>query len=101
MTVNAIIDASWGNGSDAPGWNWQDLQQAFATALWAVMQAVGNSQNYQNYSYTAISGGNTGRVACLDPQFLDWGHYIPAAIRITAYDNDTGGAQVGRSHGHI
>jgi hypothetical protein len=95
VTVNAITTASWSNGSDATAWHWQDLQQAFATALWAVMQHAGNSQNYPNYRYTAIPWGKTGRVACRDPKFLYWGHHIPAAIRITAYDNDNDGAQVG------
>jgi len=96
VTVKAITTASWSNGSDATAWHWQDLQDGFATALWAVMLHAGNSQNYPNYSYTAFPWGKTGRVACRDPKFLDWGHHIPAAIQITAYDNDNDGAQVGQ-----
>ncbi len=92
VTVNATITATnWGNGpSSGPSWNWQDLQQAFATALGAVMQAVSNPTAYENYSYTEVPVGKTGRVTCMDPKFLDWGHYIPAAIYITAHDNNTG-----------
>ena len=61
------------------------MQQAFATALDAVMKAVANPTQYANYSYTEFPEGDV--VVCLDPQFLDWGHYIPASIRITAYNN--------------
>jgi hypothetical protein len=83
VTVNAHIEANWGSG---PGWNWPDLQQAFATTLWTVMQAMGNPTAYQNYSYTEFPAGDT--VVCEDPQFLDWGHYIPKAIQITARNGD-------------
>ena len=90
VTVNATIHANWGSG---PSWNWWDLQDAFASTLWAVMQAVSNPTGYENYSYTEFTGGNPfgeGGVVCVDPQFLDWGHYIPAEIQITAQDNNTG-----------
>jgi hypothetical protein len=92
VTVNAnIVAINWGSGpSSGPSWNWQDLQQAFATALGAVMQHVASQTAYANYSYTEVPWGKTGRVACKDPKFLDWGHYIPAAIKITAHDNNTG-----------
>jgi hypothetical protein len=85
VTVNVRIDATWDSG---PGWNGQDLRDAFAGALWAVMQGVGTS--YENYSYTELPAINGDAVLCVDPQFLDWGHHIPAAIRITAHDNNTG-----------
>ena len=86
VTVNANIDATWEGGSNSVGsWTWQDLQQAFATALGTVMQTVANPTSYENYSYTEYPAGDT--VVCLDPQFLDWGHYIPPKIIITAYNN--------------
>ena len=92
VTVNAnIVAINWGSGpSSGPSWNWRDLQQAFATALGAVMQHVANQTAYANYTYTEDPWGKTGRVTCRDPKFLDWGHYIPAAIKITAHDNNTG-----------
>ena len=57
VTVNAIITASWSNGSDATAWHWQDLQNAFATALWAVMQAAGNSQITRTTGIRKFPGG--------------------------------------------
>jgi hypothetical protein len=90
VTVNAKIVATWGNGpAKGPSWNWQDLQQAFATALDAVMKAVANPTAYENYSQTAVAAGDT--VVCVgDMTFLDWGHYIPQEILITAHNNNTG-----------
>ncbi len=91
VTVNATIEANW-DPNGGPGWTWQDLRAGFATALGAVMQAVANPTAYENYSYTELPTGDG--VLCVDPQFLDWGHYIPAGIQITAYDNDNDGAQI-------
>ena len=92
MTVTATIDANWSSGL---GWTSSQLQDAFAGALLAVVQAVGNKTAYQNYSYTEVPaiGGDT--VVCLDPQPLDSGHYIPPEIQITAYDNS------GNQHGQV
>ena len=90
VTVNAHIEATWDSG---PDWNWWDLRDAFASTLWAVMQAVSNPTGYENYSYTelpSVGPFGDGAVVCVDPQFLDWGHYIPAEILITAHDNNTG-----------
>ena len=64
VTVNATIEANW-DPNGGPSWTWQDLQQAFATALEAVMQDVANQTAYQNYSYTAVATGDT--VLCVDP----------------------------------
>ena len=90
VTVNATIEATWGNGpAKGPSWNWQDLQQAFATALDAVMQHVANQTAYQNYSQPSVADGNT--LLCIgDMTFVDWGHYIPPEILITAHNNNTG-----------
>ena len=41
------------------------------------------------------------RDICVDPQFLDWGHYIPPEIQITAYNNapeNTADRHKSRSH---
>jgi hypothetical protein len=92
VTVNATITASW-NGDLDGTWTWQDLQAGFASALLAAMQAA--SKPYANYSYTEVPIGKTGEVACMDPQFLDWGHYIPAKIRVTA-NNNSDSSQVGQ-----
>ena len=100
VTVNATIDANWGSGPQVPAGTGRDLQDAFASALWAVMQAVGNKTAYENYSYTEDPATTEMRVVCVDPQLLDWGHYIPAEIEITAYDNNTGDQQA-KSRSHI
>ena len=91
VTVNASITGNWTGG---PSWTSSQLQDAFAGALLAVLQAVGNKTAYQNYSYTEFSTGDG--VVCLDPQPTDWGHYIPPEIQITAYDNDNSSAQIGQ-----
>ena len=86
MTVTATITANWNSGSNSVGsWTWQDLQAGFAAALGAAMQTV--SMAYQNYSYTLAFGGIDAPDICADPQPSDWGHYIPAGIEITAYNN--------------
>ncbi len=77
VTVTASIEADWGSG---PGWDWWDLRDAFASTLWAVMQAVANPTGYENYSYTelpSVGPFGDGADVCVDPQLLDWGHYIP------------------------
>jgi hypothetical protein len=86
VTVNAHIEANWGSG---PGWNWQDLRNGFASTLWGVMQAVSNPTGYENYTATPIPN-SAGLPMCGPAEFLDWGHYIPARIQITARDNSTG-----------
>lgn len=89
VTVNAKIDANFNGGSNSVGsFTWQDLRQAFASALDAAMKTATNPTAYQNYSYTEFPEGDT--VVCLDPQPSTLGHYIPAAIRITAYNNAPG-----------
>lgn len=86
VTVNAHITANWSGGSNSVGsWTWQDLQQAFASALGTAMQHASNPTAYQNYSYTELATGEGA--LCVDPQPTDWGQYIPAAIQITAYNN--------------
>ena len=88
MTVNATINANWNSGSNSVGsWTWQDLQAGFAAALGAAMQKLSNPTAYQNYSYTLAFGGIDAPDICVDPQPSDWGHYIPAGIEITAYNN--------------
>ena len=91
VTVNAHITANWDSG---PSWTLSQLQDAFAGALGAVMQAVSNPTAYQNYSYTQAFGGIDAPDICVDPQPSTLGHYIPPGIQITAYDN--GGAQIGQ-----
>jgi hypothetical protein len=49
---------------------------------------------YEDYSYTPYPIGDYV-VECVDPQFLDWGHYIPQKILITAYKNDGSGDSIG------
>ena len=90
VTVNVTGNANWGFGG--LGWTSSQLQQAFAGALQAVMQAFATKTAYQNYSYTEFPDGDI--VVCLDPQPLDQGYYIPPELQITAYDN--GGAQIGQ-----
>ena len=94
VTVNAKIDANFAGGSNRVGsWTWQDLQQAFAVALGAAMQTASKPTAYQNYSYTevpVVDPFGSGGVTCVDPQPLDSGYYIPAAIRISAYNNAPG-----------
>ncbi len=90
MTVNASITANWAP-SGGPGWSWQGLRDAFAAALGAAMTAASNPTKYANYSYTEFPEGDT--VVCVDPQFLDWGYYIPPGFQITAYNKD--GLQAG------
>jgi len=91
VTVNAHIEADWGSG---PGWNWWDLQDAFASTLWAVMQAVSNPTGYENYSRDMVVD-DVAPVICEPGEFVDWGHYIPAQIIIHAHDNVTGGNDAG------
>ncbi len=88
VTVTAQIDANWSGGSNSVGsWTWQDLRQAFADAVGAAMQKLSDPTAYQNYSYTLAFGGIDAPDICVDPQPSDWGHYIPAGIEITAYNN--------------
>lgn len=77
VTVNASITATWTS---------LQLQDAFAGALWAVMQHVANKTAYENYSEMEFSKG------CGPQKFVDWGHHIPPEILITARDNS--GAQI-------
>ena len=50
VTVNAKIKATWSSGPvSGPSWNWWDERDAFASALWAVMQAASNP-GYEIYS---------------------------------------------------
>jgi len=94
VTVHANIDADFNGGSNSVGsWTWQDLRQAFATAVGAAMQTASKPTAYQNYSYTAVpvvDPFGSGGVTCVDPQLADSGYYIPAAIRVTAYNNAPG-----------
>ena len=86
VNVKAHITADWSGGSNSVGsWTWQDLQQAFASALEAAMQKASSPTAYQNYSYTELATGEGA--LCVDPQPLDKGYYIPAAIQITAFNN--------------
>lgn len=90
VTVNANIDASFVGGSNSVGsWTWQDLQAAFASAVRAAMQTASKPTHYQNYSYTevpVVDPFGSGGVTCVDPQPSDSGYYIPAAIRIKAWN---------------
>ncbi len=90
VTVNVTMTATWNGG---PGWTSSQLQQAFASALQAVMQASATTTAYQNYSYTPYPIGDDV-VECVDPQPLDQGYHIPPEIEITASDN--GGAVHGK-----
>ena len=98
VTVNVTITSNWDSQGRA-GWASSQLQQAFANALDAVMQAVTNTNKtaYQNYSYTEFNTGDN--VICMDPQPLDKGHYVPPEIVITAYGNS--GAQKGLQVGQV
>ena len=88
VTVKANIDANWSGGSNSVGsWTWQDLRQAFAAAVGTAMQTAANPTAYQNYSYTLGFTGTEGGDICEDPQPTDSGHYIPAEIQVTAYNN--------------
>jgi hypothetical protein len=95
VTVNPTITANWNDGGNSAGtWTSSDLQNAFASALGAVMQNIPTA--YQSYSYAEeIPNGDTGTITCGDPQPLDFGHCIPPAIQITAYST-TDGSQAGQ-----
>ena len=85
VTVNVTFTSDW-DSQGGPGWAAPQLQQAFANALQAVMQAVTNKTAYQNYSYTPSPIGDNV-IDCVDPQPLDKGYYVPPEIIITAYHN--------------
>ena len=95
VTVNAHIEATWSPGSDATSWHWWDLQDGFASTLWGVMQAVSNPTGYENYSQKIVVV-DVAPAVCEPGEFVDWGHYIPTEILITAYDNDNHEAPVGQ-----
>jgi hypothetical protein len=94
VTVNAKIDGFWNSRSDggSDSWNWWDLRDGFASTLWGVMQAVSNPKGYENYRNFEVGGGRG--VTCTPEEFVDWGHYIPAAIQTTAWDNGLEAGQV-------
>ncbi len=98
VTVNASITSNW-DANGGTGWAPSQLQDAFADALLAVLQAMADKTAYQSYSYTPVADppdpfGGDGGVTCTDPQPLDKGYYVPPEIEITAYDN--GGGQIGK-----
>ena len=94
VTVNAHIDADWGSG---PGWNWWDLRDGFASALWAVMQAVSNPTGYENYNgqLSPVVDSPLPPLCESTGEFANWGHYIPAKITIHAHNNVTGDNDAG------
>ena len=96
VTVNAHIQADWGSGpSSGPSWNWWDLRDAFASALWAVMQAVSNPTGYENYNGQMVVVDSPIPPLCEPTEFANWGHYIPAQIIIHAHNNVTGDDDAG------
>jgi len=94
-TVNVTMTGNW-DPDGGPGWNWQQMRDAFAGALRAAMTAASNTKKYQNYSYTEIPvvGPFGSGVACEDPQPSDSGYYIPPGFQITAYHNGLQAGQV-------
>ncbi len=85
VTVTANVTANWIGGSNSAGsWTWQDLQGAFAGALWAVMQKISGPTGYKIYQSHAT--GPAGRGGCTPEELVGTGYYIPAGIQITAYN---------------